>query len=139
MLDAETERWLETLPLGEALDIGGEKVYLRIEDGGAELGAILIRNCTDLQLQDALRLGMRCAAEFDAGYSMSEDEATLCVTQWLPGAAGWKEAAEPLEKLLNQIDMLRAELEPHDDMPAPDRLAARIEQRLRTLYGEKTK
>ncbi|MEN3296544.1 MAG: hypothetical protein V7642_5797 [Burkholderiales bacterium] len=139
MLDADTEQWLRTLPVDEPSSVGGVEVWLTVSPAGAELGACLIPVCADAQLADALKQGFRSAIDFDAGFSLSPDGKSLCLTQWLSNVYGWLEAAEPLEKLLNQVDMLHAALDPTRSALIRNPAIARIEQRLRmSLAGRIT-
>ncbi|HVK93294.1 MAG TPA: hypothetical protein VM571_01045 [Noviherbaspirillum sp.] len=121
---SELEQWLQGLPLDEPVDIDGESVYLRVEVGGAELGARFIDAVTGQQLQEAMKQGFQSAMEFDAGWGLSTDGGTLLLTQWLPGVSSWTEVPEQLEKLLNQVSVLRAVISPVkvklDDMPNRD-------------------
>lgn len=121
---SELEQWLQGLPLDEPVDIDGESVYLRVEAGGAELGARFIDAVTGQQLQEAMKQGFQSAMEFDAGWGLSTDGSTLLLTQWLPGVSSWTEVPEQLEKLLNQVSVLRAVISPVkvklDDMPNRD-------------------
>jgi hypothetical protein len=137
-MDEETEQWLRTLPLDEPVEIDGETIYLKVRRGGAELGGYLVRAYTRVQLQDALRQGFHSAMKFDAGLGVTTDGSDLVLTQWLVNASSWLDAAEPLEKLLNQLSTWRAALAPAK--PGPMETAAnRNEQRLRMLFKGATK
>jgi hypothetical protein len=108
MQSAELEHWLQSLPLGEPVDIDGECVYLRVEQSGAELGVQYLGQVTEVQLQRALQQGFQNATEFDAGWALSLDGATLLLTQWLPNVSSWTEVSEALEQLLNQVELQRS-------------------------------
>jgi len=129
--EAEIVSWLTEQPLDEPVEIDGEIVYLSVRGGGAELGAYLLKDCNQEQLRSALRQGFSSAVEFDAGVGQSADGRDLLLTQWLPHATGWADAASALEKLLNQLATWRMRLE-----PAPKNSAAkendRNEQRMRS-------
>lgn len=137
---SELERWLQDFPLDEPVDIDDEFVYLRVEQGGAELGVHFLEGVTDHQLQEALQCGFQNAMEFDAGWSISIDSRTLLLSQWLPNVSSWTEVAEPLEKLLNQVEALRtmevitiAETE-----NTPSDISSRDERHIRNkLIGER--
>ena len=101
--------------------------------GRRELGALLVHDFSEAQLQDALRHGFDMAITFDAGFGLSVEGRSLCLSQWLPGVRSWIEAAEPLEKLLNQAEMLRTSFDPVRD-PMQDR----IEQRMRRMWKEES-
>jgi hypothetical protein len=132
-MDDETEQWLRALSLDEPAEIDGERIYLKVGQGGAELGGYLFRAYTRVQLQQALRQGFRSAMKFDAGLGVTTDGSDLVLTQWLVNASSWLDAAEPMEKLLNQLSTWRAALEPAK--PAVmDTAAKRHEQSLRMLF-----
>jgi hypothetical protein len=107
MQSDELEPQLHDFPLDEPVSIDGESVYLRVHQDGAELGAHFLESVTERQLQDALQLGFQSALEFDAGWALSDDGASLMLTQWLPGVRDWPEVSDPLERLLNQVELLR--------------------------------
>jgi len=114
--------------------VDGESVYLKIHLGGAELGATLLRSCTQIQLRNALRIGFTSALTHDAGLAQAPDGRALLLTQWLPGVRSWPEAAGALENLLNQLALWRAALAPPDaarPLPSVDR----NERHLRTLLA----
>ena len=133
-MDDDIDEWLQKQPLDEPLEIDGERFYLNVHQGGAELGAYLIDEFVPEQLQDALRLGFRSAIHFDAGLGVSADGSSLVLTQWLPEVSNWSEAAQPLENLLNQLSMWRAALAPERPQPA-NSAGNRDEQRLRMLFA----
>jgi hypothetical protein len=136
-IDDELGRWLEAQPLDEPVEVDGESVYLKVLADGAELGACLVRDYAQDQLHDAMKLGFRSATEFDAGLGVSEDGSSLMLTQWLPHATGWLDAAAALENLLNQLGMWRAALDPVKEQQWGTG-SNRNEQRLRKLFmGEK--
>jgi hypothetical protein len=132
-MDGATRQWLAAQPLGQPIAIGDEYVYLRVGDGGAELGAYLLRDYAQAQLEDALRHGFYNAAWFDAGVGCSADGRTLVLHQWLPRVSGWQQADEALDNLLKQLNMWRAELMP-TTAAAKDKAAVRTEQRLRDQF-----
>ena len=129
--DPETDAWLQTLPVGTPVAIDGVEIWLKIFPVGAELGAYLLHGFTEPELQDALRQGFRVAVEFDAGFSLSADGGSLSLTQWLPGVGNWTEVAEPLEKLLDQVEILRESIDPARNALANDPVQERIEQHMR--------
>lgn len=77
MAAEELERWLLGLPLDELCDIDGERVYLRLGSGGAELGLLLISHPSEAQIGEAMRTGFqgRCNSKPD--------------WRWRLTAAGW--------------------------------------------------
>ncbi|HYD61650.1 MAG TPA: hypothetical protein VEC35_14890 [Noviherbaspirillum sp.] len=129
----DLERWLDSLPLDEAVEIDGETVFLKIHAAGAELGVCLLRTCTQTQIQDALRMGFASAITHDAGLGLSADGKDLLLTQWLPQAKRWTQAAKALENLLNQTATWRAALAPRAAESVG--VADRHERRLRTLLA----
>ena len=133
MFDPDTEAWLQSLPVGTPVAIDGVEVWLKTFPVGAELGAYLLHGFSEAELQDALRHGFRGAVEFDAGFGLSADGGSLCVTQWLPGVDSWIEAAESLEKLLNQVEMLRESIDPARNALSRNPLQERVEQRMRKM------
>ena len=134
MQNLELESQLLALPLDEPVEIDGESVYLRVDRDGAELGVQVLHDATGEQLDEALRLGFQLALECEAGWALAPDGDTLLLTQWLPGAAGWTEAAEPLERLLNLVEQLRL-LDPFA-VGASRPPASRDEQRMRSRLLE---
>lgn len=128
MRDPDTDAWLQTLPVGTPVAIDGVEIWLKTFPVGAELGAYLLHDFSEAELQDALRQGFRVAIEFDAGFGLSMDGRSLCLSQWLPGVGRWIEAAEALEKLLNQMEMLRNSID-----PVRNPMQERIEQRMRKM------
>jgi hypothetical protein len=131
MLDPDTEEWLQSLPAGSPVAIDGVEVWLKCLPTGAELGAYLQHGFSETELETALKEGLRCAMEFDAGFGLSPDGGSLCLSQWLPGVGGWVEAAEPLEKLLDQVEMLRKSTDATRNAPARNPVQERFEQRMR--------
>jgi hypothetical protein len=107
MLTDDLEQQLRDYPLDELVTVEGEAVYLRVRQDGAELGVHFLESITDRQLHDAMQMGFQSALEFDAGWALSDDGATLLLTRWLPDVQGWAEASEALEQLLNQAAQLR--------------------------------
>jgi hypothetical protein len=131
----ELAQWLAAQPLDTDVDIDGESVYLRLRPGGAELGAHLWREGSQLQLQEALQQGFSSACEFDAGLGLSPDGRGVVLSQWLAQARGWADAVDALEALLRQVARWRAELAPpRRELGAP-RAAERQEQRMRSLLA----
>lgn len=131
----ELDQWLQELPLEEPVHIDGELVYLHVTPTGAELGATFLEGATDQQIRDALKQGFQNAIEFDAGWGISADGNTLLLTQWLPGVSSWAEVPEPLERLLNQVAVMRPAVQPATIKPAG--IPSRDEQRARSrLMGE---
>lgn len=133
-LDPDTQAWLQTLPLNSPVTIDGIEVWLRLAPQGAELAALLIEDCSEIALHDALSLGLAAAFEFDAGFGLSPDERSLILSQWLPGVADWVEAAPALEKLLDQVEALEVAMRRERDPRT-----RRHEQRMRGLLGEQCK
>lgn len=131
MHDPDTANWLQTLPVGSPVAIDGVEIWLKTFPVGAELGAYLLHDFSETELQEALRQGFQVALEFDAGFGLSPDGGSLCLSQWLPGVGGWAEAAEPLEKLLNQVEMLRESIDPARNALLSNPIQERIEQRMR--------
>lgn len=131
-MDGETRDWLAEQPLGQPINIGTEYVYLTVRDDGAELGAYLIQNYAQIHLETAMRNAFYSATWFNAGLGRTADGKTLVLNLWLPHVSGWQEAVEPLENLLNQLRLWRAELMPSTEK-RPDKVADRTEQRLRSL------
>ena len=131
MHDLDTEKWLQTLPVGSPVVIDGVEVWLKTFPVGAELGAYLLHGFSEVGLQEALGQGFQVAIEFDAGFGLSPDGGSLCLSQWLPGVGGWVEAAEPLEKLLDQVEMLRESINPARNALIRDPVQGRLEQRMR--------
>jgi hypothetical protein len=103
----DLEQQLQGFPLDELVTVDGESVYLRVQHDGAELGVHFMDAITDRQLHDAMQLGFQSALEFDAGWALADDGATLLLTRWLPDAQGWADVPEALEQLLNQAAQLR--------------------------------
>jgi hypothetical protein len=132
-MDEETEQWLRSLPLDEPVEIDGETITLTVLENGAELGGRLVHAYTRVQLQAAIKQGFRSAMKFDAGLGVTTDGSDLVLTQWLANAGGWLDAAEPLEKLLNQLSTWRVVLDPAKPRPI-ETAAKRHEQSLRMLF-----
>lgn len=131
--------WLGEQSPSNPLAIDGESVYLRLADGGAELGVHLWPGATVAQLQDALKHGFASAIEYDAGLGLAPDGQGVVLSQWLPAVHGWDEAAVALEQLLNQVASWRAQLGPVVQaaarVPAGISAAARQEQKMRRLLA----
>lgn len=108
MQNDDFEQQLQGLALDEPVTIDGQSLFLRVDPDGAELGLQLLESASARQLQDALQLGFQSALEFDAGWALAADGDALLLTQWLPGAQDWGDAAEALEALLNQAELLRS-------------------------------
>ena len=104
----ELEQWLLGLPLDDACEIDGERVYLKVGDGGAELGLVLVSRPTGAQISEAMRTGFQGALEFEAGLALSADGGALVLNRWLDGIETWLGAAEALEDILNQAALWRA-------------------------------
>ena len=132
--DSDLERWLDSLPLDETVEIDGESVYLKIHATGAELGVCLFRACTQAQIQDALRIGFARAVSHEAGLGLSADGKDLLLTQWLPQVKRWTQAAQALESLLNQTATWRTALAPRTAIESAGAVD-RHERRLRTLLA----
>lgn len=132
MLSEELEQWLLSLPLDEPCEIDGENVYLKLSNGGAELGLVLIPRPTGVQIADALRTGFQGALEFDAGLALSTDSGDLILNQWLSGVEAWSDVSEALESILNQAALWRAAMavgDGHNDA------ARREESRARQAFN----
>ncbi|SFF95798.1 hypothetical protein SAMN05518865_106283 [Duganella sp. CF458] len=125
-------RWLEDLPADAPLVLDGESAYLQPASGGAELGAILLREASDAQLEEAARTGFQGARQFEAGLALRADGA-LVLSQWLPQAESWLDAAPALEQLFNQLAMWRMAAAPARARAnnSPDQ----SEQRIRALFA----
>lgn len=124
--------WLANLAADAPLVLDGESAYLQPASGGAELGVILLREASDAQLEEAARTGFQGARQFEAGLALRADGA-LVLSQWLPQAESWQDAAPALEQLFNQLAMWRAAMEParsRQHVPA-----GRSEQRIRALFA----
>lgn len=129
-------QWLQELPVGTPVEIDGETVYLETHPDGAVLGGYLMSAYTPAQLQNALKLGFQNALFYKAGLGQSRDGNTLVLTQWLPKARSWLDAADELEELLNQLSEWRETLVPaRESRPVHASEADRNEQRLRKLFA----
>ncbi|MGI4846681.1 MAG: hypothetical protein ACRYGK_00850 [Janthinobacterium lividum] len=106
----DVESWLQTLPLETPVTIDGESVFLRVGRSGAELGVILFPAPTDAQLIDAARVGFQSAMQYEAGLGFSDEPDAAVLSQWLPHAGNWTDAAQALEALLNQTALFRVAL-----------------------------
>lgn len=134
MVSDEISQWLSEQPLDQPTDIDGEEVYLRVQKTGAELGLYLVRDYTPDQLEKVLKQGFNSSLKYSAGLGVSPDNHALVLSQWLPGVASWVEAAQPLEQLLNQAEILRTGLETVKS--GRSNLAAdRNERRLRNAFA----
>lgn len=100
MPDADFHAWLAGLPLDCTVEIGDERVYLNRYADGLELGIYLFEFSTPGQLANLLQNGFPSALQFEAGLALGANGAAL--TQWLPNARSWLDAAAPLEKILAQ-------------------------------------
>ena len=107
MAEEELKQWLLGLPLDDACEIDGERVYLKPDDGGAELGLILAVRPTGAQISAAARSGFQGALEFEAGLALSGNGGALVLNRWLEGIEAWSDAAEALEDILNQAALWR--------------------------------
>jgi hypothetical protein len=132
--DDDLQEWLQAQPLDTPVEINGESVYLKVEANGAELGAFLLHGHAQSQLREALLQGFSSAIDFDAGLGQSADGNSLTLTQWLPGVFSWRQAADSLERLLNQLSVWRAALEPAARMPVAN-TRTRTENRLRKNFA----
>src|SRR6478736_7161592 len=124
--------WLQSLPIGSAVEIEDEVVTLDVKPTGAVLSGLLLAPYTQAQLQDALKCGFQNALFHEAGLGMLPDGSELVLNQWLPNVRKWTEAADELEELLTQLAAWREALTPSG--PAKSSLATvadRNEQRLR--------
>lgn len=108
MAAEELERWLLGLPLDELCDIDGERVYLRLGSGGAELGLLLISHPSEAQIGEAMRTGFQGALQFEAGLALAPDGGGLVLNRWLDGVEAWGDVAEALEEILNHAALCRA-------------------------------
>lgn len=133
-LDDVHLEWLNAQPLDEPVKIDDESVYLNMRSGGAELGAFLFRTYTQDQLRHALKCAFRSALHYEAGLGKSSDGTALVLTQWVPGASGWTDAAEALEDLLNALELFRETLG-HGKVQEMGNDASRNEQRLRSMLS----
>lgn len=113
----DLDAWLANLPLDRFVEIGSEKVSLNRYAGGAELAVHLSTSTTPGQFALMLQNGFPSALRFDAGLALRADEGMLMLTQWLPAAKSWMDAAEALEKILHQTDAWRT-AEPRSDSGA---------------------
>jgi len=133
----QLELWLEGLPVDEAVVVDGETVYLRRHPDGAEpgveLGIVLLRAFTPAQLEEAARAGFHSARQFGAGLAVADDGQALVLNRWLPGAAGWLDAAGALEDILNQGALWRAWLAP--SRPRREEGVSAQEQRIRARFA----
>lgn len=132
--DSDLQAWLNAQPLDTPVEINGESVYLNVGANGAELGAILLHDYTPGQLREALLQGFSSAIDFDAGLGLSADGNSLTLTQWLPNVYSWRQAADALEHLLNQLSVWRAALEPAATR-AVVTTRTRTEDRLRKTFA----
>lgn len=126
----DIEQQLDQLPLDEPVTVDGHSVYLRAGPDGAELGLLLLESPSERQVQDAVQLGFQSALEFEAGWALAGDGSGLLLTRWLPGAAGWTDAADALEQLLRQAELLRSLVTMAAS--APEHGGSREEQRIRS-------
>lgn len=138
-MDAGTAAWLREQPLNVPVVIDGIVVWLKVGPRGAVLGALLEQDCDEQRMRSLAGQGFRCATEFDAGFALADDGVSLCLLQWLPGAAGWADAAPALEKLLNQVDTLRLAGDPVGAATGRNPMQDRTEQRLRKMLEGRTK
>jgi len=135
MLSLQLEHWLDSLPLDQPIEVDGESASLELHPDGALLSLSLGESATGAQIADALHTGFQSALEFDAGLALN-DEGALMLTQWLPAASCWRDAAEALEGLLNQAAMWRASMAPGSPAPAADQ--RRAAERIRQLFAGNT-
>lgn len=133
-IDAGSDAWLDRYPADASLELGGERVYLKAGDGGAELGATLYAHADAQRIELALRRGFASALRFEAGLALAAEGAELVLSRWLPGVRDWRAAAPALEQLLDQLDDWRAALAPPAAPPAPG-LDSSHERRMRLALG----
>ncbi|WP_075257003.1 hypothetical protein [Herbaspirillum camelliae] len=133
MVSQEMEQWLQALPLGEPIDIGGESVCLLVDDDGAELVLVLLREPSQAQIAEAMRSGFQCALDFEAGLAIAEDSGALVLNRWLAQAETWVDVAEALEDILNQAGLCRVAMKPSTARPAQE--ANRAELRMRAALN----
>jgi hypothetical protein len=132
----ELNSWLAAQALDRPVAIDGETVYLRLGQYGAELGAYLWPGAVPARLQEALKQGFSSALVFDAGLALAPDGEGVLLSQWLPEARGWVDAADALERLLNQLALWRAALAPSGrEVRAAPAGAGRDEQKMRRLLA----
>ena len=108
MQNDDFEQQLQGLALDEPVTIDGQAMFLRVDPDGAELGLLLLESASARQIRDALQLGFQSALEFDAGWALAADGSTLVLSQWLPDARDWDDAAAAIDPLLNQAELLRS-------------------------------
>lgn len=137
--DQGDDQWLDTLPLEQPVEIDGKWVCLRLRPGGAELEGLLFSNYTQQQLEYALNQGFSSAIVFDAGLGESSDGRDLVLSQWLPGAYRWRDAAQALENLLDQLDGWFSVLAPalRPAIRREGKSEGASAQRLRALIGSR--
>ena len=128
MRDADTEAWLRGMPVGAPVTIDGVEVWLKPFPLGAELMAVLVDGFSEADLQNTLMQGFQAALEFDAGFGLSPDGRSLVLSQWLPDVGSWVEAADALERLLDQVEMVRGGASRESDP-----MLERDEQRMRRM------
>jgi len=108
MQSDELEQWLLSLPLGEPVEIDGERVYLSLASEGAELGLILLPRPSEAEVAVAMRTGFQGALDYEAGLALSADDGDLLLSRWIAGAEAWSDVGDALEDLLSQASLWRA-------------------------------
>lgn len=134
MQSDELEQWLLSLPLQEPCEVEGERVYLNLADGGAEIGLVLLVQASAAQVADALRTAFQGALEYEAGLALAPDGGDLLLNRWLPGVEAWSDVAEALDELLSQAALVRAAMA---SGAGPSDAVRRDDERMRrALSGE---
>lgn len=138
-MDRDLLEWLETLPLNRPVEFEGEMVSLNTRSGGAELTVRLMESKSSGQLQEVLQLGFSSALHFDAGLACGPDNRTVFLSKWLSNVYSWPEAADALERILDQTAAWRAWLTPPERTPVTIDTAAgdRAQRRLLALIAER--
>lgn len=134
-MNADLEKLLARQPVNEPVIVDGETAYLRIGNGGAELGVHLINNYSAVQIEDAMKKGFQSALEFEAGLACSADGTILVLSRWLPDVGNWTAAVPFLESLLNQLSAWRAMMAAPAERRIENTVSGRTEQRLRALLA----
>lgn len=137
-MDSEIQEWLMELPLNTEVDLGGERVYLKVLGNGAELGARLVDGMSGEQMQAALQNAFASAIEFNAGLAYTADGSGLALTCWLPDVYSWSAARAALESLLNQLAVWRRRLASSPNTVSSPPLLSREEMQMRSRLLAKT-
>ena len=111
-MDTSLDAWLDTLAIGESIEIGDDQVCLDVATGGATLSVQLISDVLPCQILEAMQEGFSQTLEFNAGLALNEDASCLQLSIWLPGVRQWSQARGALEDLLNQAHDWRESLRP---------------------------